>query len=254
MIQLSAVIITFNEERNIERCLKSLQNVADEIVVIDSFSTDKTQQICEEYNVVFIQNEFKGHIEQKNFALAKTKFDYILSLDADEALSSELEQSILKVKSNWTADTYKMNRLTNYCGDWIKHGSWYPDTKLRLALKSVVKWGGNNPHDKLESNSKAAAIHLAGDLLHYSYYTIEEHLTQQERFSSIAAQALYNQGKKAPFYKLILNPAASVIKDIIIRQGFLDGESGFKVAQISAKSVFWKYKKLRDLWKADKSN
>ena len=248
MIKLSAVIITFNEERNIERCLKSLQNIADEIVVVDSFSTDETQQICAKYNVVFIQNEFKGHIEQKNFALTKSKYDHILSLDADEAISPELEKSILDTKANWQSDTYKMNRLTNYCGDWIKHGSWYPDTKLRLALKSKVKWGGNNPHDKLVPVVKGKTIHLEGDLLHYSYYTIEEHLNQQQHFSSIAAKAMFNQGKKAPLYKLILNPVASVIKDIIIRQGYLDGDSGFKVAEISAKSVYWKYKKLRDLW------
>lgn len=254
MIKLSAVIITFNEERNIERCLKSLQNVADEIVVVDSFSTDKTEEICKKYNVVFIQNEFKGHIEQKNFALTKSKYDHILSLDADEEISTELEQSILAVKANWISDSYKMNRLTNYCGDWIKHGSWYPDTKLRLAVKSKVKWGGNNPHDKLVPVTKSKAIHLKGDLLHYSYYTIEEHIKQQQHFSSIAAKAMFERGKKAPLYKLLLNPAASVIKDVIIRQGYLDGSSGFKVAEISAKSVYWKYKKLRELWNENEQN
>ena len=249
MIKLSAVIITFNEERNIERCLKSLQNIADEIVVVDSFSTDQTKEICEKFNVVFLQNEFKGHIEQKNYALSKTKYNHILSLDADEAISLELEESILEVKANWKFDTYKMNRLTNYCGDWIKHGSWYPDTKLRLALKTAVTWGGHNPHDKLVRNTKGKTFHLSGDILHYSYYTIEEHIKQQQNFSSIAAKAMFEKGKKAPLYKLALNPAASVMKDILIRQGFLDGASGFKVAEISAKSVYWKYKKLRRLWK-----
>jgi glycosyltransferase involved in cell wall biosynthesis len=254
MIKLSVVIITFNEEVNIERCLRSVMNIADEIVVVDSFSTDKTESICKEYKVHFSQNKFEGHIEQKNWALAKSKYDYILSLDADEAVSSELEKSILEVKANWTHDTYKMNRLTNYCGDWIKHGSWYPDTKLRLARKASVKWGGDNPHDKLERLTSGKTHHLKGDILHYSYYSVQEHIAQQERFSSIAAKALFDRGKKAPLYKLVLNPVASVIKDIIIRKGYLDGESGFKVAQISAKSVFWKYKKLRNLWKKEDAN
>jgi glycosyltransferase involved in cell wall biosynthesis len=247
MIQLSAVVITFNEEVNIERCLKSLLPVADEIVVVDSFSTDATEAICKKYNVRFIQNPFGGHIEQKNFALDQAKFPYVLSLDTDEALDETLTQSILEVKNNWQGEAYTMNRLTNYCGTWIKHGSWYPDTKLRLALRSAVYWGGENPHDRLISN--LAPSHLKGDLLHYSYYTVEQHYMQQEKFSTIAAKAMYSRGKKAPWYKLVLNPVASVIKDIIIRSGYLDGAAGWRVAYISAKSVYWKYYKLRQLWK-----
>ena len=253
MIKLSVVIITYNEEKNIERCLLSVKNIADEVLVVDSFSEDKTKEICLKHGVKFIENKFIGHIEQKNFALKQTSFQYILSLDADEAVSSELEKSILEVKNNWSNDCYKMNRLTNYCGSWIKHGSWYPDTKLRLAKKDLVVWGGDNPHDKLTPVKNSSPVHLKGDILHYSYYTIEEHILQQEKFSSIAAKALFSRGKKAPAYKMVLNPLASVIKDIIIRHGYLDGAAGFKVAQISAKSVYWKYKKLRQLWKESKS-
>lgn len=248
MIQLSVVIITFNEEINIERCLLSVKNIADEVVVVDSFSTDKTKEICKRHGARFLTHTFEGHIEQKNYALDQAKFDYILSLDADEAVSPELEKSILEVKANWGTDSYKMNRLTNYCGTWIKHGSWYPDTKLRLAKKEVVTWGGDNPHDRLLPLSNSETTHLKGDILHYSYYTVEGHYLQQEKFSTIAAQALYNRGKKAPLYKLFLNPLASLIKDLIIRSGYLDGKAGFKVAQISAVSVYWKYKKLRQLW------
>jgi glycosyltransferase involved in cell wall biosynthesis len=248
MIRLSVVIITFNEEVNIERCLRSVKQVADEIVVVDSYSTDKTQEICTKYNVRFIPHKFEGHIEQKNWALEQAKNDYILSLDADEALDEVLESSILKVKENWPVNAYRMNRLTNYCGNWIRHGSWYPDTKLRLAKKNQVFWGGDNPHDKLLTKENTEIIHLEGDILHYSYYSVEQHIKQQEKFSSIAANAMYVRGKKAPLYKLVLNPLASVIKDVIIRGGYLDGKPGFKVAQISALSVYWKYKKLRELW------
>jgi len=251
-MQISAVIITYNEEVNIARCLKSLQGIADEIVVVDSNSTDKTEEFCRQFNVRFISRKFEGHKEQKNWAWKQAKFEYVLSLDADEALDETLKSSILEVKKNPSFSTYKMNRLTNYCGTWIRHGSWYPDTKLRLAKKDSVVWAGENPHDKLTPLSKEKPVQLKGDILHYSYYTIEQHIAQQEKFSTIASQAMFARGKKAPLYKLLLNPAASVVKDLIIRQGFLDGKSGFTVAKISAKSVYWKYKKLRDLWDGSK--
>ncbi|MBK6839946.1 MAG: glycosyltransferase family 2 protein, partial [Bacteroidetes bacterium] len=122
MVQLSVVIITFNEERNLARCLESLSGIADEIVVVDSFSTDRTPEIAKKFGAVFIQNKFEGYIEQKNFALQQPKFPYILSLDADEALSPELKESILSTKENWFLDAYEMNRLSNYCGSWIRHG------------------------------------------------------------------------------------------------------------------------------------
>ncbi len=248
-MQISAVIITFNEEVNIKRCLQSLQGVADEIIVVDSFSTDATEQICKEYNVTFLTHVFEGHIQQKNWAWRQASHDWVLSLDADEALSFELKKSILEEKENPSSKTYKMNRLTNYCGSWIKHGSWYPDRKLRFAKKDAVVWAGDNPHDKLTPIKKHKAKKLSGDILHYSYYSIDQHIAQQQKFSTIAAQAMYATRKKAPLYKLIVNPIASVTKDLIINQGFLDGVSGFKVAFISAKSVYWKYSKLRELWK-----
>jgi len=141
-VKISAVIITFNEEKNIGRCLDSLQKVADEIVVVDSCSNDKTCEICEKYGVRFIQNRFKGHIEQKNFAMQQAEYDWVLSLDADEVLSLELTDSILKVKKDWVIDGYAFNRLTNYCGTWIRHCGWYPDTKLRLWDKRRGRWGG----------------------------------------------------------------------------------------------------------------
>ena len=132
MVSLSAVIITYNEEKNIERCLLSLKGVVDEIVVVDSFSQDRTEAICAQYGVKFIQHAFEGHIQQKNWAITQASSPYVLSLDADEALSDELRQSILEAKNNWTAQGYFFNRLNNYCGQWIRHSGWYPDRKLRL--------------------------------------------------------------------------------------------------------------------------
>ena len=130
MTKLSVVIITFNEEKNIARCLASIENIADDIVVVDSFSTDKTEQICLKFKVRFIQHKFEGHIQQKNWALQHAKYPHVLSLDADEALDEKLKSQIESIKGNWIADGYTMNRLTNYCGQWIKHCGWYPDKKL----------------------------------------------------------------------------------------------------------------------------
>ena len=195
-IQLSVVIITFNEERNIARCLDAIREIADDVVVVDSFSSDKTEMICREKGARFVQHEFGGHIEQKNWAITQAKFPYILSLDADEAPDEELKKEILKVKSDFVFDGYEMNRLTNYCGKWIRHCGWYPDTKLRLWDSRKGKWGGVNPHDKyLLDDSSAKTFHLAGNILHYSYYSVEEHYRQAEKFSTIAANALFEKGK-----------------------------------------------------------
>lgn len=163
-VKLSGVIITYNEERNIERCLESLKGICDEIIVVDSISTDRTKEICLAYGVRFVENPFPGHIEQKNFAMEQASHNYVLSLDADEALSEELRKSIMVIKQNWTSEAYRFNRFTNYCGQWIKHSGWYPDTKTRIWDRRKGKWGGTNPHDSvlLEANVKPAL--LKGDL------------------------------------------------------------------------------------------
>ena len=150
MLKLSGVIITFNEERNIERCLQSLAPVVDEIVVVDSHSTDSTKSICQKFNVRFIEQKFLGYIEQKNFALDQTKFNHVVSLDGDEALSLDLQQSILNLKSNWQFDGYYANRFNNFCGQWIKYSDWYPNKKLRVFDKTKAEWTGINPHDNVQ--------------------------------------------------------------------------------------------------------
>lgn len=247
MPELSVVVITFNEERNIARCLDSVKDIADDIVVIDSFSTDKTEEICKSKGVRFIQHTFSGHIEQKNWAITQAKYPHILSLDADEALNDELKKSIQQVKSNWKYDGYYMNRLTNYCGKWIYHCGWYPDRKLRLWDSRKGKWGGTNPHDKYEMNDKNAQTgYLKGDILHYSYYTLDDHYKQVNYFTDILAKAQYSQGKNASLVKLYVSPVIKFVRDYIIKLGFLDGSAGFTISRISAYATFLKYKKLRD--------
>lgn len=249
MIKLSVVIITFNEEKNIERCLLSVKSIADEIVVLDSFSKDKTQEICLKHGVKFFQHAFDGHIEQKNHAISYSTNQHVLSLDADEALDETLIKSILAVKNNFEKQGYYMNRLTNYCGHWVKHCGWYPDTKLRLWDKTKGSWGGINPHDKFElaAGDKESGV-LKGDILHYSYYTVNDHYKQVEYFTNISAKAYFEKGKKAPVYKLILNPIAKFIHHYFLALGFLDGKAGYSISKISAYATYLKYKKLKALY------
>jgi len=241
MPKLSIVIITFNEERNIGRCLESVKDVADEIVVVDSLSTDRTRVICESYSVKFIEHVFEGHIKQKNFAISQATYPHQLSLDADEALSGELVEEIKKVKKSWLNDGYRMNRLSNYCGKWIKHSGWYPDTKLRLYDSRKGKWKGMDPHDKFELDKGTDIGKLKGDILHFTYYTLEEHILQANKFSTIAANELVSKGKRIYFFRVILNPIAKFIRNYFLHLGFLDGFYGFLICQITANETFLKY-------------
>jgi glycosyltransferase involved in cell wall biosynthesis len=255
MFQLSVVIITHNEERNIGRCIDSVKTVADDIVVIDSFSNDKTEEICKEKGVRFVQHKFPGHVEQKNWAITQAKYPYILSVDADEALSEQLQKSILETKNNWILNGYYINRMTNYCGQWIHHCGWYPDRKLRLWDSRKGRWGGINPHDKYEMyEGDKTTGHLKGDILHYSYYNIDDHYKQVNYFTDLLAKNQSMIGKSAPLLKLYLSPVVKFIGDYIIRLGFLDGAKGFTICRISAYATFLKYKKIRKIVLSNKNN
>ena len=252
MPEISALIITLNEEKNIERCIKSISDLADEIVVIDSFSTDKTEEISKKYNVKFVKHKFEGHIEQKNYAITQAKYPHVLSIDADEELSDELIESIKEVKNNWTHDGYYFNRLTNYCGKWIKHCGWYPDQKLRLWDSRKGSWQGENPHDKYALKPGSTQKHLKGDLFHYCFYTMEQHMDQINKFSSIKAMVAYNKGKKSSCLKMYINPIFKFVKDFYFKRGFLDGYYGYVICRNSAHSNFLKYAKLKMLYKNKK--
>lgn len=252
MNKISAVIITYNEEKNIERCLNSLQEIVDEIVVVDSFSIDKTEEICKKHNVRFIQHAFDGHIEQKNRAMNLAKNDYVLSLDADEFISEKLKKSILEIKNNLKFDAYYFNRLNYYCGKPIKHGSWYPDKKFRLWNRKKGQWGGKNPHDSVILQQNTQKKYLTGDLKHFSYNSIEEHIAQTNKFSSISAKELFKAGKKSNLLIIFLKTFNTFIKDFFIKTAFLGGFYGITIASINTFASFLKYSKLRNLIKNSK--
>ena len=247
MEKLSVVIITFNEERNIGRCLESLQDIADEIIVSDSFSTDRTEEICKEFGVKFYNRKWEGYSKQKNNANNLASNNLIFSIDADEALSEKLKKSIAEIKLSAKANTaFKINRLTNYCGKWIHHCGWYPDTKLRIWFKDEGEWEGEL-HEKLVFDNEPQTSTLDGDLLHYSYYTLEDHHKQVEKFTNIAAQDYFDRNKKVTLIKLWLSPVVKFVRDYFLKLGFLDGRSGFRICYISAGATYLKYKKLRVL-------
>ena len=249
MLPLSVVIITFNEERNIERCLAAVQGIADEVVVLDSCSTDRTVEICRSFGATVIEQPFLGYVDQKNRALEFACHNHVLSLDADEVLSDELRQSILAVKGNWQHDGYCFNRLTNYCGSWVRHSGWYPDRKLRLFDRRAGKWCGDTIHERYLLDDGSQPHLIAGDLLHYSYDTIDQHLDQIKKFTTIMAQVQFQKGKRPGLVKLIFNPLWCFIRQYFIRLGFLDGFHGLVICVLSACANFVKYSKTRDLFR-----
>jgi glycosyltransferase involved in cell wall biosynthesis len=250
---LSVIIISYNEEKNIGRCIDSVKKIADEIILLDSYSTDRTVAIAKSKGVIVKQSVFNGHIEQKNRALELSSHNLVLSLDADEALSRKLAESILAVKKQSHIKAYRMNRCTSYCGKFIRHGLWYPDRKVRLFDKRTARWGGVNPHDKVVLAKDAAVIHLKGDILHYSYNTIAEHLLQNNYFSSVSAQALYEKGKRFQWWKVFVNPLWSFINGYFLRAGFMDGMYGFIIAINSSHYTFLKYIKLHELQRKNRN-
>jgi len=247
MHSISAVIITYNEQDHIENCIKSLQGIADEILVVDSLSTDSTEAICSKFNVRFVKHSFEGYFEQKNYALSLASFPLILSLDGDEALSDVLKKSILAVKGDKKHDGYLFNRRHNYCGKWLGFSRWYPDRQLRMFDREKGHWVGPNPHDKIKIDSGAKIKWLKGDLLHWNYVSYEDHLEKINRFSTIAAYEYFRAGKSTGLFTATFHGAWSFFRSYILRAGFIDGYQGYICCSITAYASFLKYAKLRKL-------
>lgn len=246
-MKISATIITLNEERNIERCIRSLQRVADEIIVLDAFSSDNTEKICIDFGVRFEQREWEGYSATKNYLNSLATHDYILSMDADEALDSELEAAILEVKQGSGDGAYSVNRMTNYCGHWIRYSGWYPDVKTRLFPKIGSYWDGAIVHEELILPEGLQVAQLPGHLAHYSYYSFADHRARADKYSALTAQKMHDKGKRASVLKPYLSAIGRFFSMYVFKRGFLDGRMGFKIAWISAASNIFKYKELRRL-------
>ena len=250
MKKISATIITLNEEDKIRQCLESLRDVADEIVVVDSLSTDNTKLICEEFGVKFVEQKWLGYSEQKNLANNIASHDWILSIDADEVLSDELKKSILKIKdTDFDTDNdvvFSFNRLNNYCGKWIHHSGFYPDKKIRIWNRKIGKWEGI-VHEVIKFSTKVKEVHLKGDLLHYSYAKPEDFEKQVFKFAELRAQHYFDKGKKCASLLKIISPIYFFIQHYFFRLGFLDGKEGFVMCKVAAKATRHKYETLEQL-------
>jgi glycosyltransferase involved in cell wall biosynthesis len=245
MNRLSACLITLNEEHNLRRSLLSLRGIADEIVIVDSGSTDGTEGVAREYGAAFHFRKWTNYAEQKNYAASLAQMDWILSVDADEELSSALQTAIADWKKRSPQfEVYEVARKTWYLGDWIKYSGWYPDFKKRLYRKAIAQFAGSL-HETLQFSGRCGR--LAGDLLHYTVHDFAEHQANVERYSTLAAQQMFEAGKKHWRAALWLATPWSFFQNFILRAGFLDGYRGALISRMAARTVRLKYRKLGHL-------
>ena len=248
MIDFSIVIITYNEEKNIKRCLDSVKGLTDDIVVVDSGSTDNTKAVCDKYNVRFFVNGFVDYSSQKNYANSLAKYDYVLSLDADECLSPELAASIRKIDEFGNNVAYTFNRLNYHCGKPVRFCGWYPDKKERFWNRHTGQWSGAI-HEKFVFEKQPVFVHLKGDLLHYTYNSKEEHLKQAEKFALLNAEQDFKSGRKAFFLMPFIAYVLRFCSVYLLKLGFLDGRTGLFIAKTTAYATFLRNKELYRLWK-----
>lgn len=257
MPKLSIVYITFNEEANISISLPKALALTDDVVIVDSFSTDKTIQIAQKLGARIIQHEWLGYGLQKNLGIAQAKYDWILSLDADEVLTDESIAYIKSLDFTNKNSIYKINRLTNYCGYWIKNGGVYPEWRARLFHKEIAEWNTELVHENLVllpniTNQNIAYKKIEGDVYHYSMKDKTAHLEKIKKYAALSAKKMYENKKKGRFIKLIFSPFFKFVRDFILRKGFLDGRIGLQLAWLNARESYLKYALLNKMYKENK--
>ena len=242
-MKISATIITLNEERNLARAIESLR-CADEIVVVDSKSTDRTCEIAEKLGARVIDNPFPGYARQKNFAAEQASHDWVLSIDADEALSEALEAEIWQIKKNGPKfDAYTMPRLAQYLGRWIFHSGWYPDRKIRLFDRRRAEWQGEYVHESVRVTGSVG--HLQANLLHFTCSSLSEHLRTLDRYTTLAAEQIIAEKRPVTWSRLLFDPPWTFCKSYFLQAGVLDGMEGLAIANMAAMYNFLKYAKVR---------
>ena len=244
-MKITATIITLNEERNVARAVESLR-CSDEILIVDSGSTDRTVELAEKLGVRVLEAGWLDYAAQKNWAAEHASNDWILSLDADEALSEALEAEIWNLKKSGPEyDAYTMPRLANYLGRWIYHSGWYPDRKVRLYHRDKAKWVGDFVHESVQPSGRVG--HLNGNILHFTCESLSEHVKTMDRYTTLAAQELAARKVKVPASRLIVDPAWTFVKTYFLQRGFLDGPEGLTIAHMAAFYTFLKYSKARNM-------
>lgn len=244
-LPLSVALISYNEEDNIGKTLSAVKDIASEIIIVDSGSTDRTIEIARSFGAKVFIEEWKGYREQKNSALKKCSQEWILFLDCDEIVSQKLKKEIIKAIEESKYDGYLINRKTVYIGKPLNY-AWQPDWNLRLVKKSAnPRWKGGNIHEYLKIDGKISKLH--GYLYHYSYRNIKEHFSKVTNYSYIAAVDMFKKGKKFKLYKIFLNPFVSFIREYFLKKGFLDGIRGLIIAVSATYYSFLKYIYLWEL-------
>ncbi len=247
MERISAVLITKNEARNVERCLRSLAPVVDEIVVVDDFSTDETAAICERLGARVVRQAWLGFGPQKNVGNAAASHEWILSVDADEALDPFLQRAVAEAKGRGLRGLYEVSRLNWYYGRFLRHGIDYPDRKIRLFPRGAARWNGSLVHEALEVSAPLRVTRLDGHLLHYTYDRVEEHVARANQYTTLAARDAFARGKRPSLVRTLLGPAATFVRSYLLKGGFLDGRHGLLLAALHAHATFLKHVKLWDL-------
>ena len=245
--KISACITAGNEESNIRRCLESV-TWCDEIIVVDSFSTDRTAEISREYTNLVYEHRWLGYIGQKNLIKDLAAGPWILFVDADEEISPELRNEIIAEFHSPTLDQYaafEFPRMVRFLGRWIRHGDWYPDVKLRLFRKDRGRCGGKEPHDRM--TVEGSVKRLKNPMWHYTYVDIAEQIGSLNNFSGITARTQFEDGRRFRLHNLILRPFFRFLRCYVLKRGFLDGLPGFMIAVTTAFGVFTKYAKLWEL-------
>jgi (heptosyl)LPS beta-1,4-glucosyltransferase len=244
MDRISAVVITKNEAHNVERCLRSLAPVADEIVVVDDASTDGTRELCERLGARVVTQPWLGYGPQKNLGNGLATHEYVLSVDADEVVDEALQRSVLAEKRRGLAGSYAVARLNWYYGRFLRHGFEYPDARIRLFPRSAAAWDDRQVHEGLVFSRRLPTRRLEGHLLHYAYRTVEEHVAKANRYTTLAAQDAYARGVKVSLARVVLSPLVTFLRSYLWKRGFLDGLHGFALAALHANGTLLKYVKL----------
>jgi glycosyltransferase involved in cell wall biosynthesis len=245
--KISVVIITFNEEKKIRETIAAVSKLTDDIIVIDSYSTDATPTICSELGTTFIQQAWSGYGKQKNTGHTHAKYDWILSIDADEIVSSELCEELLKLPLNKKNQLFNIPFKTYFCNTLIRFGGWNPQHHVRVFNKTYTEWDSLDVHETLRYPSDCIITTLTGTIHHYSYDSMEDYISKSDTYTSLFAERLHSRGKKATWTKIYVSPAFTFFKEYIIKLGFLDGYMGLKIALLNYNYTKMKYAKLKKL-------
>jgi glycosyltransferase involved in cell wall biosynthesis len=248
-VNISVVIITYNEGKRLEAALQSVAALASEIIVVDSFSIDNTIKIARKFTNRIFQRKWTNFADQKNYGNSQASHPWILSLDADERVSLELQEEILRIKQGEEPNCsgFSIPRQVFYLGKWIRHSGWYPDRRARLFRKEDARWEGDYVHEKLVIHGKIKK--LKNPIHHFTYHGISDHLARINKFSDLGAQKLYAQKKKCRWYHLAFLPFFRFVKSFFWKLGFLDGFAGLVISVLNGYAIFVRYAKLREIWK-----